>query len=149
MEENYYKRFLSNAGVISEENFNNILNSIAPIIDLKMFNTIDFDITDDEDGIARSFFDLYLSYYDWAYIDSISYNLKTIELSDVKSLEDLEDIKSDFDSIRWIIKNYDELKETLEEEEKEEREAEERVDLVNKIQSLPIEKLKEIVEKYV
>lgn len=149
MEENYYKRFLSNNGVISEENFNNILRSISLIIDLKMFNTIDFDITDNEDGIARSFFNLYLSHYGWVYIDNISYNLKTIELYDVKSLEDLEDIKSDFDSIRWIIKNYDELKETLEEEEKEEKETGEKAGLVYRIRSLPIEKLKEIVEKYV
>jgi len=147
MKENYYKKFLSNTGVISEEKFNDILNSIAPILDLETFGAGDFDITDDEDGIARSLFDLYLGDYDWVYIDNISYNLKTIELYDVKSLEDLENIKSDFDSIGWTLNNYDELKETLEEEEKEE--FGERADLVYKIQSLPIEKLKEIVEKYV
>jgi hypothetical protein len=147
-----YQKFLEQLGVISEENFNKIAEFFPQVsIDSLDFSEIDtyYDM-DNADVIAKVFVTVILNAYEWAYVEDINFNTKTISLWDVQSLEDLEKIKEELSE--WTIENEEELKEEILESEREEKMSAERAIKVgiieNVIDNIPIEELREFVKDY-
>jgi hypothetical protein len=113
-----YQEFLNSVGIISEDLFDEIVNSL-PNIDI-----IDIDFSDlyglgSCDEISEYIINYKLNDWNYCYSENIDFENKTFELCDVESLEDLEEIKNFFS--KWTITNYDELKETITESEEEDK----------------------------
>lgn len=142
-----YQQFLEKLFVISENQFDEIVKEF-PDIDISLLELNSDDNTVDD--VARAFVEVILRDYDYVYPDELDFEAKTISFEDVESLEDLESIKQRFSN--WNITNYDELKEYLlqeEEENKKDVENQKKMNLItNTIDNIPIEDLKEFIEKY-
>ena len=115
-----YNEFLNDVGIISEEEFDEIIASLPTIND---FDPRIFDIyledLQDKDGVANLLITYILDDFNFVYAEDIDFENKCFALQDVDSLEDLETIKKLFNN--WTIENYDELVEELSKEEKEDR----------------------------
>ena len=123
-----YQQFLENVDVISEEKFNEIINSLPEInIENINFSYLNPDFND-EDEIACIIIDSVLECFNYVYVENVNFSNKTFSLDDVESLEDLEEIKNIFSN--WTIDNYDELLKELEEEENSDEENSEREKLI-------------------
>ena len=143
-----YQQFLEKLEVISEDQFDEIVKEF-PDIDISLLELDSYD-NYDVDDVARAFIEVILRDYDYAYPDELDFKARTISIEDIESLEDLESIKQKFSN--WNITNYDERKEYfLQEEEEEEKDAEHQMKInliTNTIDNIPIEDLKEFIEKY-
>lgn len=110
--ETKYKQYLKACGVISEEDFNKIIDSL-PEFDIENVSILDYDI--DINSFCESVIDHILSRWDYCYdcADVESEN-KTFYLDGVDSLENLEEINNYFkENSTWTIENYDSLKKYL------------------------------------
>lgn len=138
-----YNEFLEKCNVISEEDFNRLIFSL-PQYDYSNFNSPD--ITDIDD-VATAFIECVLNNFDWAYVDEIDVNSLELKLGDIRSIEDLEEIKELF--FKWTIINYDDLKSELEEEEEESRK-ETQFDIYMSIirNKASLEDLEKIIKEY-
>ena len=138
-----YEQFLDKAGVISKESFNEIINSLPDfdIDDADFSNLYDFS---SKNEILESIFSVILNQWNYVYVDNLDFDSKTVELDDVETIEDLEEIKNTLS--KWTISNYEDLKKSINEENKEN---DEKSLLISLIMDLDINKLKEIVDKYV
>ena len=138
-----YEQFLDKAGVISEESFDEIIDSLPDfdIDDADFSNLYDFS---SKNEILESIFSVILNQWNYVYVDNLDFDSKTIELDDVETIEDLEEIKNTLS--KWTISNYEDLKKSINEENKEN---DEKSLLISLIMDLDINKLKEIVDKYV
>lgn len=139
-----YQQFLESIGVISEDLFNEIIDSL-PEVDI---DSIDFELNDELDSldeIARHIISYILQNWDYVYVDELDFERKTFVLEDVQSLDDLKEIKETFS--KWTITNYDDLVEQFKEEENEDREYTEFESLLNKIRfNASIEQLKKFAD---
>ena len=86
-----YNEYLSNIGIIDEDDFNNIVNSLPEVDDVDFY---DYDY--DNDSIAESIINAILRKFDYVYIEHCNVLNKTLMLNDVQSIKDLESIKSIF-----------------------------------------------------
>lgn len=138
-----YQQFLENIGIMPEDLFNEVINSL-PEVDI---DSIDFDsdYIDSQNDLADQIINNILHNWDYAYTDDVDFERKTIILDDVQSLEDLEEIKETFS--KWTISNYHDIVEQLEEEKKENKENEEFDALIRKIRfNATIEQLRKFVD---
>lgn len=139
-----YKEFLEFAGIISEKDYKEVLNTLP---------NIEYDEDDLEcpfylnskEEIAESFFRAMIyNNWNWCYLDSLDLETKTICICDVKSLEDLEDIKNKISP--WVISNYEDLKSDLLEDLEVDKK---KASLISKLCKLiSIEELESLVKKY-
>lgn len=137
-----YQQFLESIGVISEDLFNKVIDSL-PEIDIDLVN-FELDEADSPNDIAIRIISYILQDWDYAYVDDIDFENKTFSLDDVDSLEDLEEIKNKF--TKWTITNYDDIVEQLKEEEKESKEDKEFESLLNEIRyKANVEQLKKFI----
>lgn len=142
-----YRDFLENLDIITEAEFNEILNSF-PTEDIKNLSINDFywDANMSCNEIAGDIFDKLLDKWDSVFVDSIDFDKREVELWDVQSIDDLNEIVKYFKE--WDISNYDSLKEELGEIEKEDISIKEKETLLNKFKLLDIDTLKQIWENY-
>lgn len=143
-----YQEYLDKYGILSEDLFNEVVNSL-PEYDSEDLDFCDcFDSTQDE--VSRCIVNAILIRWEPVYAYATNFENKTIELDGVDSLEDLENIKNKFS--KWTISNYDDLKNVIleaEEENKKDKEYSEKKHLVDSIiDNISIDELKEIVKKY-
>lgn len=140
-----YQQFLEKICVISEDQFDEIVKEF-PDIDISLLELSSYD-DNTVDDVARAFVEVILRDYDYAYPNELDFESRTISLEDVESLEDLESIKQRLSN--WNITNYAELREYLLQEDKENTEHQKKMNLIiNTIDNIPIEDLKEFVSKY-
>ena len=143
-----YKQFLESIGVISEELFNDIINSL-PEVDILPIE-LDIYSFDSMDEISQRIIDFILSDWNYVYSDSVNFENKTFEINDVESLKDLEEIKKTFD--KWTITNYEDTKAYLEDEEERNKllsdEAAKINVVISIVNTLNMEQLDEIIAKY-
>ena len=140
-----YQQFLEKIYVISEDQFDEIVKEF-PDIDISLLELSSYD-DNTVDDVARAFVEVILRDYDYAYPNELDFESRTISLEDVESLEDLESIKQRLSN--WNITNYAELREYLLQEDKENTEHQKKMNLIiNTIDNIPIEDLKEFVSKY-
>ena len=138
-----YQQFLESIGVITEDLFNEVIDSL-PEIDIDLVN-FELDEADSSNAIAIQIITYILQDWDYVYVDDIDFKHKTFLLEDVNSLEDLEEIKNTF--TKWTITNYDDIVEQLKEEEKESEEDKEFESLLNEIRyKANVEQLKKFVD---
>lgn len=137
-----YQQFLESIGVIPEDSFNEVINSL-PEVDIDLID-FELDEADSLDNIAEQIITYILQDWAFVYIENVDFENKTFSLEDVDSLEDLEEIKNTF--TKWTITNYDDIVEQLKEEEKESEEDKEFESLLNKIRhKANIEQLKKFI----
>ena len=148
-----YQEFLNKINIISEKDFNEVIN-LFPEITISELDLYDIDLMDDvtaqQETIAEACFSTLLGYYDCVYVDELDFVNRTVYLEDVQSLEDLEEIKDEFGE--WTIENYEDIKQELI-EELEEKEKEKESKKISKLllsiaDKISIEEAEEIVRKY-
>lgn len=147
-----YKELLKHYDIISEEQFNELIKSL-PDFDLEnhTITVIDIDDLTSIQGLTESILtNCILSDFEFVYAEVISFENKELELWDVQSLEDLEEIKNLLN--KWTISNYDDIKQELLEEEQNDKKASEynkKLDLFKSvINNISIEQVKQIVNDY-
>lgn len=143
-----YKKFLEKCEIISEDNFNKIIESLPEFDDDNI--TYDLYSIDSFEEISEIIINSILRDWDCVYAINVDFEEKRFELWDVQSLEDLEEIVKKFS--KWTISNYSELKKDLEEEQKikcEESENTKKLSLIKSvINNIPLEDLKTFISKY-
>ena len=144
-----YQIFLEKIRVISEESFNDIINSL-PKFDI---DSIEFELydEDDENEIAGCFINSIIEDIDYDICaDDIDFKNKSFELYDVPNLETLVEISNKFS--KWTISNYNEIVEEIEnkkEEEEKNKESKEKNTIINRVISkVPLYELAKLLEKY-
>ena len=138
-----YQEFLESARVITEDLFNEVVNSL-PECDLTKIAFDEMYDLDSQDEIAEMIINFILS--DWNYVTSeeVNFEQKTFQLTDVECYKDLEEIVKLFSE--WTITNYDEIKEwSLEQEKNKEKDI-----LIHNydFSNIPLEDIKEFLKKY-
>lgn len=143
-----YSEFLEQIDIISEEDFNEIIESL-PDCDI---NDVEFDSynCNDERDIADAVINGILNNWNLTWTDSINVDNRSFEVYDVECLSDLEEIKETFSG--WTISNYEEMKNDLLEEEKSnetDKERREKESLFNSIiDEISLDDLKKLVNDY-
>lgn len=135
-----YQQFLESIGVIPEDLFNEVIDSL-PETDI---DSIDFELdeADSLNAIAHQIITYILQDWDYVYIENLDFENKTFSLEDVQSLNDLKEIKETFS--KWTITNCDDIVKQLTEEDNEDKEFE---SLINKIRfNATIEQLRKFVD---
>ena len=143
-----YEQFLEAMNILSEEEFNEVMETF-PNIDVD-FSSIYINPDVDQDELAYAIFDEVIKQWDDVYVGATDLKLKEIELWDVCSLQDLKEIQETFPL--WTISNYDEVVEQIhktEEEEKELLSKAHKEELLNCLKQLSEEELSKIVKNYV
>ena len=146
-----YKELLEYYDIISEEQFNELIKSL-PDFDLKNHTiVVDVDDLTSIQAITETILiNCILEDFSFAYAEVKSFENKELEIWDVQSLEDLEEIKNLLN--KWTISNYDDIKQGLLEEEQNDKQASEynkKLDLFKSvINDISIEQVKQIVNDY-
>lgn len=139
-----YEEFLKSANIISEEDFNNVIKEL-PDIEYDVNNLIIgtlYDLNSSKD-VALTIIEAMLYNWNYVYLDDINLECKTILISDVDSLNDLDDIKTKF--YPWTISNYEELKNNLTESETDSK----KYFLLDKLRDLiTVEELEKLINDY-
>jgi hypothetical protein len=142
-----YKELLKQYKIISEEQFNELINSL-PDFDLENgIAVIDVDDLTSIQAITEFILtNCILDKFRFVYAVVISFDNKELELCDVQSLEDLEEIKNLLN--KWTISNYNDIKQELLEEEQNDN-YNEKLDLFKSIiNDISVEQVKQIVNDY-
>lgn len=111
-----YKEYLKELGIISEEEFNEVIESL-PKIDIR-FSEVNFNDSDKK-SLAFDLID-YILQDKWrgVWLYNCEYDNKLFSIDGVQSIKDLEEIK-EFFSPNWTIDGYDDILEQLKEAEEE------------------------------
>lgn len=135
-----YQEFLDYIGILSEEEFNKIVESLPE------FNLQELDFVAESyssDDVVEAIMDYLMKSYDYAFIEYADFDNKSFILNGVKTLDELESIKNLFKG--WKIENYEEVLDDI----KENEEYRNKENLLNKLSSIcTTEKLEEIVSNY-
>ena len=143
-----YKEFLEKINIISEEDFNEIIESLPD----RDINDIEFDLynCDNKQDIAYILINGILNNWNLAWTDITDVDDHSFEVHDVECLSDLEEIKETFS--KWTISNYEEIKNGLLEKEKSNEiynERKEKEGLFNSIiDKISLDDLKKLVNDY-
>lgn len=107
-----YQEFLNKANIISEDLFDDIINSLPDfnMEDTEMDNLFDYN---SQDEIAAEIIATILQRWNYTTCEEVDFDRKTFEIVDVESEKDLEEIKNTFS--KWSISNYDECLEEIRE----------------------------------
>ena len=139
-----YKEYLEANDIISEGDFIEVMEWL-PDVDID-FGRVDWcDYTQNHETLAHDIINEILYRWDYAYAEDVNWENKTIEIGDVRSVEDLNELKETFS--KWTISNYDDLKQELEENIKQHKEEEEFEDLVCLVrEKASLEQLREFLK---
>ena len=142
-----YEEFLNAFGVISESEFDSVVNSFSIELDITCLDSIYFSIEEcDSDNLARCIIThLIYNCAKYAYVDDIDFDNKTVSIGDIKNLEELEKVKDILKG--WTISNYQDIINSIQENEKIEKENKEFDSLIETIKySASLNQLKEFVK---
>ena len=127
-----YQEFLDKANIISEDLFDDIINSLPDfdMEDAEMDNLFDYN---SQDEIAAEIIATILQRWNYVTCEEVDFNRKTFEIVDVESEKDLEEIKNTFS--KWSISNYNECLEEIKEIEANNAKDEKREKLISFIRN--------------
>lgn len=108
-----YKEYLTAIEIISEEDFNEVIESL-PKVKINFDEVYFSDYTQDKNSLAYDLINYILDSYG-AYLNECNFEDKIINIEDVDTVEDLEEIKNLFS--HWTISNYEGLLKDLKESE--------------------------------
>ena len=106
-----YKEYLTAIEIISEEDFNEVIESL-PEVKINFSEVYFSDYIQSKDSLACDLINYIL---DGAYLNECNFKDKIISIENVDTTEDLEKIKNLFSN--WTISNYEELLKDLKESE--------------------------------
>ena len=111
-----YKELLNKLEIISEEEFNSLVNSLPDNYDS---SDLEIDLYDVQsiDGLAIKIIDEILKNWTMCWCDDANVEKRTTEIYDVQSIYDLEEIAETLKG--WTISNYDELVDEIKSNEEE------------------------------
>ena len=121
-----YQQFLESIGVIPEDLFNEVIDSL-PETDIDLID-FELDEADSLNAIANQIITYVLQDWDYVYVENLDFENKTFSLEDVQSLNDLKEIKETFS--KWTITNYDDIVKQLTEEDNEDKEFESLLNII-------------------
>lgn len=125
----YLNRVIEYYSEESEDSFNEITKLFPKVYEIDWNNYYP-----DGDDLINYILEFLIGSVDSpAYVEESDEYHKSVILSYVCSLEELEDLKNVFESNGWTIDNYEDIKEEIEEEEKENKVLEARENLIQKI----------------
>jgi hypothetical protein len=143
-----YKEILEKSGIISEEEFNEMIKYIPKDVNI---NYLDIDCAIDLQALCTELINTYLTRFMYCYADLEDFNSKKLYINDVYSINDLESINSELSNLGWTLVNYKEEKDALLEEQEREKEEEECKNLIlkikNKLCTMTKEQLEELYEE--
>ena len=129
-----YEYFLSECNILSEELFNEIVDSLPKCDILSIdFSDISYGGFDSMDEVSQCIINHILQDWNWVFSEDVNFDNKTFNLEDCQSLEDLEEIKERFDNTNWNIINYEDIKEEIQESDRKENEEIKKRSLFNSI----------------
>ena len=140
-----YNKFLNEVGIISEEEFNEIIASLPEInnFDPRVFDLLE-DLQD-KDSVANCLITSILYDFSSVYVEDVDFEYKCFVLQDVDSLEDLYTIKDLFTN--WTISNFEDLEKELRAYEEGKEEEEKYRNLIQEIsEKATYEQLKEFLK---
>ena len=142
-----YQDYLSGLGVISEEDFYEVIDSLPDFDEM----SLSVDIYSDQNELALECINAILcDISSNAWVDKIDFNNKTLEIDGVESVSELEEIADLLEE--WTITNYEDEVNSIEETKENTIEHEEYVRkwniIKNSIYRIPEEELIKLVEKY-
>ena len=108
-----YKQFLETTRFPSEEKFNNIIKELPSFDELNNSISFDPEYDDLEEWLFINGF-LY-SLNNYSDLDDFNFDSKEVAISEIESLETLNELNEKLTSAGWILVNYEEEKEELEE----------------------------------
>lgn len=108
-----YKQFLETIKFPSEEEFNNIIKELPSFDELNNSISFDPEYDDLEEWLFINGF-LY-SLNNYSDLDDFNFDSKEVAISEIESLETLNELNEKLTSAGWTLVNYEEEKEELEE----------------------------------
>ena len=108
-----YKQFLETTRFPSEEKFNNIIKELPSFDELNNSISFDPEYDDLEEWLFINGF-LY-SLNNYSDLDDFNFDSKEVAISEIESLETLNELNEKLTSAGWTLVNYEEEKEELEE----------------------------------
>lgn len=139
-----YKEILEKSGIISEEEFNEMIKYIPEDVNIAY---LDIDCAIDLQALCTELLNTYLTRFMYCYAELKDFNSKELYIYDVNSINDLESINSELSNLGWTLVNYKEEKDALLEEQEREKEEEECKNLIFKIKNKLGTMTKEQLEK--
>lgn len=143
-----YKEILEKSGIISEEEFNEMIKYIPEDITI---DHLDTDCAIDIQILCTELLNTYLTRFMYCYAELEDFYSKKLYIYDVNSINDLESINSELSNLGWTLVNYKEEKDALLREEEEERTEEECKNLIlkikNKLCTMTNEQLEKLYEE--
>ncbi len=140
-----YKKLLAKVGIISEEEFNDIISNCPKIQDEKKFiENIDTDAAYHPDDFTCAVIANWLSdNTEYAWIDYADYENKIISIYDYDSQDEAEFVKKTLESFGWNITNFQEEIDNMQDNQDEM----DRDYCISKLKKLSVEQLKDICDK--
>ena len=140
-----YKKLLAKVGIISEEEFNDIISNCPKIQDEKKFiENIDTDAAYHPDDFTCAVIANWLSdNTEYAWIDCADYENKIISIYDYDSQDEAEFVKKTLESFGWNITNFQEEIDNMQDNQNEM----DRDYCISKLKELSVEQLKDICDK--
>lgn len=141
-----YKEFLEAIDIIDEKSFNELMDHL-PDVDIKFdFGDLYASDYNDLNEVAKCIINTLLDDFSYVYIDFIDTSNYTIELDDVQSIQDLEDIKNLLSG--WNITNYEDILTDIKESENDALLDKKRIRLQSMIWDLPEELIDDLLKQY-
>ena len=141
-----YTELLEKSGIISEENFNVVIK-VIPEFDYSNMELETADVESEDDlclALMREFINSVTKY---AWIDNLNFNILNLEIWDISSYEELDNIESKLNNLGWKIVNRDDIIEELNDYLGYNEESSLRKEISEKITNLSLDELKKLNEK--
>lgn len=111
-----YQDFLSELGIISEEEFNEVINSLPEKINIKNIYLTAYDSADyNQNLLAQVLLNHIISIAGWkqSSICDVDFDMKLLHIN-TDSLKELDELEEFFSNSVWSIENYGDLRRDLE-----------------------------------
>lgn len=141
-----YKELLEKSGIISEKEFNNVIK-IIPEFDCSNIE-LDSGEIDNKYNLCIALMEEFISSCTtYAWIDNLSFDNLSLEVWDIESYEELDNIESKLNNLGWKIVNRDDIIEELNDDLGYNEESSLRKEISEKITNLSLDELKKLNEK--
>lgn len=141
-----YKELLEKSGIISEKEFNDVVK-IIPEFDCSNIELDSGEIDNKYNLCIALMGEFISSCTTYAWIDNLSFDNLSLEVWDIESYEELDNIESKLNNLGWKIVNRDDIIEELNDDLGYNEESSLRKEISEKITNLSLDELKKLNEK--
>lgn len=141
-----YKELLEKSGIISEKEFNDVIK-IIPEFDCSNIELDSGEIDNKYNLCIALMGEFISSCTTYAWINNLSFDNLSLEVWDIGSYEELDNIESKLNNLGWKIVNRDDIIEELNDDLGYNEESSLRKEISEKITNLSLDELKKLNEK--